>query len=68
MAEKFKGNMNWDLPYHDFLYVHNTSETDTLTGMYKVGQNNIDAHGDQKKHFISKHMRTITIGDNTVYD
>lgn len=42
-------NANRDLPFHD----KNIADT-TVDGMYVVGENNMEGHGDQKKHFVSK--------------
>lgn len=41
---------NRDLPYHDFHGFDSSSTSDT----YVVGQNQIDAHGNQSKRFVSK--------------
>lgn len=57
MSEFFKGNMNWDYPYHDCLIISNTEGQDPITGSFTPGMNNVDAHGDQTKLFVSKRTR-----------
>lgn len=41
---------NHDFPYHDHVVFEDTDEPT----LYQVGQRNIDAHGSQRKHFVSK--------------
>lgn len=55
---------NHDLPYHDYVYLINTTG-DTLNGVYKVGANNVDKHGDQSKFFVSKRANIWTDNDAT---
>lgn len=51
-------NANRDLPFHDYDLADTTTQ-----GMYVVGDNNIDAQGDQKKHFVSKSTLLIPNSD-----
>jgi len=41
---------NWDFPYHDFADFEEAAEG----SVYVVGTNNVDAHGSQRKRFVSK--------------
>lgn len=65
---------NHDLPYHDILFVDNSQGGTTLEGYYVVGENNVQAHGNQRKRFVSKHTYirisdfTITVSLNDVHN
>jgi len=53
---------NHDLPYHDY-----STFTDANNGTpYIVGDNNIAAHGSQRKRFVSKSTLLIATGTTTV--
>ncbi len=56
---------NHDYPYHDFIKIENESENDVLYGSYAVGTNNINAHGDQSKRFVSKRANIWATKDAT---
>lgn len=52
---------NRDFPYHDFVSYDDGDEPVS----YRVGHNNVQAHGDQSKYFVSK--RTLVYSDATGY-
>jgi hypothetical protein len=66
MSQEQALNSNWDLPYHDILIIDNVEGQDPVAGSYEVGQNNVDAHGDQKKCFVSKHTFLVSVVEETV--
>lgn len=45
---------NHDYPYHDYVCIDNSLGDDPISGSYAVGTNNVNAHGDQSKRFVSK--------------
>jgi hypothetical protein len=53
---------NRDLPYHDMTY----ASSGTTDDHYVVGQNNIDAHGNQSKRFVSKSTLVYSTADTTI--
>lgn len=53
---------NRDFPYHDYKVVSSGSSG----FMYAVGQNQVDAHGNQSKLFVSKSTLIISTADTTV--
>jgi hypothetical protein len=57
---------NHDYPYHDFAVIDNSQGGDPVTAMYAVGTNNVNAHGDQSKRFVSKHANIWTNDPTTV--
>lgn len=61
MSQEQGLNSNHDYPYHDILVIDNTEGQEAAVGSYQVGQSNIDAHGDQKKLFVSKHTLIIAV-------
>lgn len=53
---------NHDLPYHDY-----SAFTDADDGAaYVVGDNNVAAHGSQRKRFVSKSTLLIATGATTI--
>ena len=54
---------NREYPYHDYT-VFDANSTDD---MYVVGQNQIDAHGNQSKRFVSKSTLIYSTGDAHVH-
>ena len=55
-------NSNRDMPCHDYHLV-NAQSTDTA---YVVGDNQIAAHGDQRKRFVSKSTLIYATADCTI--
>ena len=55
-------NVNRDMPCHDYHLV-NAQSTDTC---YIVGDNQVAAHGDQRKRFVSKSTLIFSTADCTV--
>uniref|UniRef100_A0A6M3X525 Uncharacterized protein n=1 Tax=viral metagenome TaxID=1070528 RepID=A0A6M3X525_9ZZZZ len=53
---------NHDLPYHDYKAF---TDADNATA-YTVGDDNVDAHGSQRKRFVSKSTLLIATGATTV--
>lgn len=54
---------NHDYPYHDFILLDNTEGEEDLIGHYVVGTDNVNAHGDQHKKFVSKRTVINVLGD-----
>lgn len=56
-------NANIDLPYHDY---HLVTAQSTIPG-YVVGANQVDAHGNQHKLFVSKNTLVYSTEDTHVH-
>jgi hypothetical protein len=56
------GSMNRELPYHDYTMVNVTVDP----RFYAVGTNNVNAHGSQRKRFVSKSTLVWSSGDTAI--
>jgi hypothetical protein len=59
----FTMNANLDMPFHDYNLI-NAQSTDLN---YVVGDNQVAAHGDQRKRFVSKSTLIFSTADTHVH-
>lgn len=56
MFQKRVTSTNHDYPFHDFVMIDATEESNPIVFHYVVGQGNVAQQGDQHKYFVSKRL------------